>query len=247
MPANKLNDITLPLIRANMAYLGRSNSTSYSREMIWSEKYNDEILNAYCLILSFISKSNQIIAPIASLDIETTNWIPSAMQGYVNIICQSILEKTKEGVTLSTYQIINMNRKPENVGVMLQHIWAYLNTQELPQFGQLLKENRHFPHTQLVFNKNFDILILEKCISNFGLEFNFPPQIYDLMKEYPSLEYLEKELATKIGFNRVATAKGNFNEYYSLFKKNKVIEPLSTYNIMDTLSPLLAFLINSQI
>jgi uncharacterized protein YprB with RNaseH-like and TPR domain len=164
---------------------------------------------------------------IASVDIETTPWIPQARLGHINHITQSILDYTDDRPHLETFQIINMNRKPENVGYMLQQIWDRIGTIDI----------------QLVFNKVFDISILNDQITKFSLEYSFAPVIIDLMRLRGSLDLVEQWIHRECGFHREQTEKGIYEEYYNHFKKEKALEPLSSYNIMDTLTPLLAYLL----
>ncbi len=101
----------------------------------------------------------------------------------------------------------------------------------------------------IVFNRDFDIKILQKVIKNYEIDFKFPDKIIDLMKRYPSLQILENDLFSKTGFHRNQTEKGKYSQYYSLFKGkgikgiNKQIEPIGAYNLIDTLTPLFSFLI----
>lgn len=144
IPSKEYAQIEDISIKEKFVFLGRSNSISYSEINIWGDEYKNELLDI-CLLILKVAKSCDLIPTIASLDIETTNWIPSAMQGYVNIICQSVIQKTQEKITLSSYQIINMNRKPENVGHMLQHVWNYLGSRDLPSFEKSRKKEKSFP------------------------------------------------------------------------------------------------------
>ena len=103
--------------------------------------------------------------------------------------------------------------------------------------------------TLVVFNQNFDIKIINTIKNEFSLNIQFPEEIIDLMDFFPSLIHLEKFLTDKVGIKRTTTNKGKFKEYYKLFKGkgskgyDKKIEPIGTYNITDTLTPLFAYII----
>ncbi len=75
----------------------------------------------------------------------------------------------------------------------------------------------------------------------FKLNCEFPGIVVDLMDDKKSLALLEKYLSNIFGFKRLITEKGNYKEYYAAFKKKR-IEPISTYNIVDTLTPLLYYM-----
>ena len=69
------------------------------------------------------------------------------------------------------------------------------------------------------------------------------------MNRFKNLKVLEEYLVARVDFQRIYSKKGNFKEYYKMFQgmgKNgarKQIDPLGAYNLMDTLTPLLAFLL----
>jgi uncharacterized protein YprB with RNaseH-like and TPR domain len=165
---------------------------------------------------------------ICSLDIETTDFMPKAFEGFVNHICQARLDtRSDERLCLQVFQIINMNRKKEHVQFMLPKVWEFM----------------HSPEIQLVFNEHFDIPIIKSCITNAGLDLAFPEKIIDLMKYGKSLDKLETWIESKTGFHRQKTEKGHYSEYYKQFKKTKQLDPISSYNMMDTLTPLLGYLV----
>ena len=66
---------------------------------------------------------------------------------------------------------------------------------------------------------------------------------------FKNLAALEDNLKNQVGFKRAHSEKGQYREYYKLFKgqgskgMNKKIDPIGTYNLMDTLTPLFAFLL----
>ncbi len=240
--------LTPEFFSENIKFHGVSNSNDIDHDQIWVSEFQAEIIQTYRLIAETLLKGE--ISPklmdrtIVSLDIETTNWMPSAQEGYINHICQSFLHCTANHIHIATYQIINMNRKPENVGEMLKKTWKFMENGQFAVNESLSDEYfpQSIPDIQLVFNKGFDIRILKKCFSKFELGLLFPETVVDLMKFHKKLASLEEWLKKKVNFSRTITEKGNYSEYYALFKK-KQIEPISTYNIIDTLTPLLAYIV----
>ncbi len=195
-----------------------------------------------CRDFDFIRKKHK---SIFSLDIETTSWMPKAHEGYINHITQSCIDLKGKDPVISIFQIINMNRKPDNVKNMLDRVWAYMaNPRAIPEAKSSedsVEPPRFHKTVQLVFNRRFDIKILEKMFKKFTLPHRFPKKRVDLMDQKKSLALLEKYLKEKHGFKRLITEKGNYKDYYARFKKKK-IEPISTYNVVDTLTPLLYFI-----
>ncbi|WP_371802398.1 hypothetical protein [Candidatus Lokiarchaeum ossiferum] len=252
IPLNtSMESLTPDFFLNNIFFHGISNSNDVPENQIWLSEYQAEIAQTYQLIAktlllnkfppSLINKS------IASLDIETTSWMPSAQKGYINHVSQSYLQFKADSFLIATYQIINMNRKPENVGSMLLKTWKFL---ENGQFPQKIENSEDIPKDnsldiQLVFNQGFDIRILNNCFTKFKLNLHFPETIVDLMKVHRNLAALEEWLGNEVQFSRTITEKGNYGEYYALFKK-KQIEPISTYNIIDTLTPLLAYILRNK-
>jgi len=63
------------------------------------------------------------------------------------------------------------------------------------------------------------------------------------------LSILHCHLNRKVNFQRIHSEKGKYEEYYKSFKgkgKNgigKKIDPIGVYNLMDTLTPLYAYLL----
>jgi hypothetical protein len=207
-------------------YSGDTNSVWLPTKQIWTPQYQAEITSTIQMIFNQPIPTSLQNKRIASLDIETTTYIPAARKGHINHITQSILDCTQKQPTLMTFQIINMNRKPENVKFMLEKVWTEMGDVDI----------------QLVFNAAFDILILKNQIQQYNLNLKFANTIVDLMRTHKNLASLEEWLNIQLGFQRSVTEKGNFEEYYTLFKKDKLLEPISSYNIMDTLTPLLAYL-----
>lgn len=242
-----VDSLTPEFFAREIVFHGISNSNDVQENQIWLPEYQAEIsqtfqLIAKTLLLNKISPT-LINKAIASLDIETTSWMPSAQKGYINHVSQSYLHYNTDSFHIATYQIINMNRKPENVGAMLVKTWKFLENGKFPEDNGNYEDNPL--DIQLVFNKGFDIRILNNCFAKFELDLHFPETIVDLMKTHRKLAVLEEWLGNKVGFSRTITEKGNYGEYYALFKK-KQIEPISTYNIIDTLTPLLAYILVNQ-
>ena len=85
----------------------------------------------------------------------------------------------------------------------------------------------------------------------FELGITFPKVIVDLKEKYRSLEELEKQLYYLTQFQRKTTQKGRYTQYYNLFKgkgqknRRKMIEPIGSYNLMDVLTPLFMYLIET--
>ena len=175
---------------------------------------------------------------ISCIDIETTDFIPKAFEGFINIVGIAFLdfhELQHQKICLELTQIFNMTRKRAEVKYLLDFI--------LPK---IIGSN-----ILLVFNKDFDIKILSHVIQEDSLNFSLPSQIEDLQVKFHSLKSLEQFLFSKTGIKRTITEKGKYSEYYSLFKGegingyNKQIEPIGTYNLTDVLTPLYAYFILS--
>jgi len=221
---------------------GSSAYYEYPPETLWQEPWIEDINSIVYSLMHFIfQNSNNLKSEfqdkkIACIDIETTDYLPKAYEGFVNIIGLSILNfesVVNHEVSVNLFQAINMTRKKNNVPKLLNLVKPFLsNIDKL-----------------LVFNKDFDIKILNAIIDEFSLDFTMPTHIFDLQEHFVSLKALEDDLNLKVGIKRKYTEKGKYSEYYKLFKgtgkkgKNKRIEPIGTYNLTDTLTPLYAYLI----
>ncbi len=90
---------------------------------------------------------------------------------------------------------------------------------------------------------------MKTLISEFFLNLAFPTKIIDLHDYFTNLKNLEKYLETELGIKRTITEKGKYSEYYKVFKGKgingygKQIEPIGTYNMIDTLTPLMTYLV----
>ena len=170
---------------------------------------------------------------IACVDIETTNYLPKAFQGFVNIICIAIIDFHVDGYpTLHVHQVFNTTRNRDLVPFLVNRALQHTDNVD----------------TLLVFNKNFDIKILQSLIDQHCIDRKIPGNIIDLMERFRNLEMLEKTLFQLTGFKRVQTQKGKYDEYYAIFKGNRSgdtgkLEPIGSYNAIDALTPLCYYLL----
>lgn len=221
---------------------GKSTYYEYTEENIWNEEILDDIFQTSEKIVNFVKECKSLEEKtyfgkkIVSLDIETTFWIPKALEGFVNVLGITVLDLRNIApakIELLAYQAFNVLRKKEDVPHLLHLAWNHVKDSDM----------------MLVFNKRFDVNILKTIIDNYYLNYEFPETIIDLMDRFKSLKALEEYLGMRSDFRRIHSEKGNFKEYHKLFQgtgKNgvgKQIDPLGVYNLIDTLTPLLAFLI----
>ncbi|MFW9990070.1 MAG: type I-E CRISPR-associated endoribonuclease Cas2e, partial [Candidatus Odinarchaeota archaeon] len=221
---------------------GTSAYYEYPPEKLWQKPWIEDINSIAHSLMSFIIEnlntleSEFLEKKIVSLDIETTDYLPKAYEGFVNIIGISILNLENiinHNFSVDLFQAINMMRKKVDVPKLLDLVKPYL--------GNIDK--------LLVFNKDFDIKILNTIIDEFSLDITLPSNIIDLQDYFNSLQALEEDLNLKVGLKRENTEKGKYSEYYKLFKgrgkkgDKKQLEPISTYNLTDTLTPLYAYLV----
>jgi hypothetical protein len=226
----------------NYRLSGKSTYNEYSDDDIWDETYLEDIYSICGDILDFTNSCNALEhksyfgKKIVSIDIETTTWFPKAREGFVNILGMSVLdlrEPTNGDCRLVLHQSFNMLRKKEKAEHLIHLAQEFIDDADI----------------MLVFNRSFDINILETVIDNFCIDCQFPETIVDLKRYYKSLAQLEDHLMKQVNFQRVNSEKGSYPDYYKLFKGrgskgvNKQIEPIGCYNLMDTLSPLYAFLL----
>jgi uncharacterized protein YprB with RNaseH-like and TPR domain len=178
----------------------------YTEENAWDETLLDDISSTCKAILDYIINCNSLEdkpyfnKKIVSLDIETTTWIPKAYEGYVNILGVSILDlrdRAPANAELLVYQSFNMLRKKEKSFHLVSLAQKYINDADLI----------------IVFNKNFDIKILQTIINNFKLDYKFPNEIVDMMGPFRSLAKLESYLNRKVNFQRIHSEKGKYEEY----------------------------------
>ena len=221
---------------------GKSTYREYTKKNIWNEEILDDIFKTSEKIVNFVKECTSLEdktyfgKKIVSLDIETTSWIPKALEGFVNVLGITVLDLRNFApakIELLSYQAFNVLRKKDDAPYLLHLAWKHVKKSDV----------------MLVFNKRFDVNVLQTIIDNYELNYEFPDTIIDLMDRFKSLKALEEYLGTRVDFRRIHSEKGNFKEYYKLFQgtgKNgagKQIDPLGEYNLMDTLTPLLAFLI----
>ena len=232
--------------KIDVAFSGSSAYREYPPEKLWTTPWMDEIKNVGIKLLQFILNLKDLSQvafynkKLMCIDIETTDYLPKAQEGFINIIGIAIFNSKKAEnarPTLELFQAFNITRKKAEVPTLLSLIFPYLTDIDC----------------LLVFNKDFDIKIINKVINDYSLKFSFPSNIIDLQEDFPNLKTLERFLSTKFGVIRNATEKDKYSEYYNLFKgngkigNNKKIEPIGTYNLTDALTPLFAYLvINSQ-
>lgn len=224
------------------SFFGTSAYWEYPPEKLWESSYREDILNMTTSLFSTLSKitnlKNTLLynKKLLSLDIETTDYLPKAYEGFINVIGITILdlrENSPEFFSLCVFQVFNMLRKKSIV----------------PRLIQLIKPYFKDVDCMLVFNQKFDIQILQTVINEFSIDFSFPSHIIDLQKQFSKLKELETFLDSQVGVKRLTTSKDDFLEYYRLFKGKekegfqKQIEPLGTYNVSDTLTPLYAYIL----
>ncbi len=221
---------------------GRSSYREYTKENLWNNNLLDDLYNIGNQIINY-TKNKKFLEDrlcytkkIVSIDIETTTFIPKAREGFVNILGVTFLnlDNNSHGIIeLIIYQVFNMLRRKEDAHYLLSLAWNYISEADI----------------LIVFNKSFDINILQTIINNYNLNYKFPEKIIDMKDRFKSLEILEDNLKSQVGFERINTEKGQYKEYYKLFKGqgikgiNKKIDPIGVYNLMDTLTPLFAFLL----
>ncbi len=229
------------------SFSGTSAYGEYPPEKLWEKPWTDEIENIVKSLLSYIidledlSKFAFYNKVLMCLDIETTDYLPKAYEGFINIIGVALLDirrKESYNYSLQLFQAFNMTRKKTNVPLLLKLIKPYFKDVDL----------------LLVFNQDFDITIIKTVIKEFSLNFNLPSNIVDLHDFFYNLKTLEKFLTKQIGVKRTITNKDKYSEYYKKFKGkgkmgyNKQIEPIGTYNLTDILTPLFAYLLlNSKV
>ncbi len=224
------------------SFSGTSNYEEYPPDKLWEKPWTDDIKSIGKSLVSFLNNIGNLCEmsfygkKVLCIDIETTDFIPKAYEGFINIIGISLIDlreiKSKNfGLTL--FQAFNMTRDKTRVPTLLKLIEPYLKD----------------VNTLLVFNKNFDIKIINTVINKFSLNIKIPKRVVDLQENFPNLVQLEKFLTSEVGIKRANTSKNKFSEYYNQFKGkgkkgyNKKIEPIGTYNLTDTLTPLFTYLI----
>ncbi len=226
---------------------GRSASQEHPVDLLWLPTWMVDVGRACARILDAagndaVTRGREYLGKrVAAIDIETTNYMPKARQGFVNIIGVASIDFTRHGIAgfspeLHVDQVFNTLRKRDLVPALVKRAWQYLAGADI----------------LLVFNKDFDIQILQSLIDQHGLSCQMPPAIVDLMESFPSLAALELSLRQSTGFQRLLTQKGKYDEYYALFKgtgpggKDKRLEPIGSYNLIDTLTPLLYYILTRK-
>ena len=228
--------------KIDIKFSGTSAYGEYPPETLWGHPWTEDIkiigeaLLKYLINLKNLSEQSYYSKKILSLDIETTDYIPKAYEGFINTIGLALLDLRKNRfnkLNLNLFQAFNMMRKKSEVPLLLTLIKPYLKDID----------------TLLVFNKDFDIKIINTVINKFSLKMNLPKNIVDLQKFFPNLKSLEESLTKRVGIKRSTTEKGKYSKYYQLFKGqgrtgyDKKIEPIGTYNLTDTLTPLFMYLL----
>ncbi|NVM54847.1 MAG: type I-E CRISPR-associated endoribonuclease Cas2 [Candidatus Helarchaeota archaeon] len=221
---------------------GSSAYGEYPPDKLWSDPWLIELKKYSRSLLNWVSNKKNTCTnlleerTLMSLDIETTDYLPKAREGFINIIGLVLLNLKESSPVLQFYQVFNMTRKKSNVPLMLELITSHFHKIDL----------------LLVFNQEFDIQILNQVIKEFSLKASLPSHIVDLRNWFSSLAQLEDFLTKQVNIERSQTKKTEFSKYYKLFKgKGKIgldkkIEPLGTYNLIDTLTPLYAYLLISS-
>lgn len=223
-------------------FSGTSAYGGYPPEKLWEKPWIDDIKNmaksliSYLINIKNLSELSFYNKKLMCLDIETTDFLPKAYEGFINIIGISIIDLREikdNNFCLQLFQTFNMTRKRANVPLLLNLVGPYFKDID----------------TLLVFNQNFDITIIKSVINEFSLNIALPSNIEDLQDFFPNLKALERFLSEKVGIERSTTNKDKYSEYYNLFKgKGKIgydkqIEPIGTYNLTDALTPLFAYLL----
>ncbi len=224
------------------SFSGTSAYGEYPPNQLWEDQWLEDIKKVATSLLSYLhSFPNRSNLPfhnkkLVCLDLETTDYLPKAYEGFINIIGVAVLDLRDNNTNklgLQLFQAFNMTRKKKNVPALLELVKQYL--QDVDVF--------------LVFNQKFDVQILNRVISEFSFDLKLPSNIVDLFVSFQNLKTLEKYLHQRVGVTRTTTDKDKYSEYYTLFKgkgrlgSNKKIEPIGTYNLMDVLTPLYVHLI----
>ncbi|KKN15992.1 hypothetical protein LCGC14_0980340 [marine sediment metagenome] len=224
------------------SFSGTSNYEGYPPEILWEKPWIEDIKIIGKSLVSFLNNIKNLQEmcfydkKLMCLDIETTDYLPKAYEGFVNIIGVSIIdlrEIKSKNFPLILFQAYNMTREKTRAPLLLKIIEPYLKDVD----------------TLLVFNRNFDIKIINTIVNKFSLKITLPKKIVDLQEHFPSLVRLENFLSSQVGVKRAYTSKFKYSEYYKLFKGkgkkgfDKKIEPIGTYNLTDTLTPLFTYLI----
>lgn len=239
----RLLTISIKNDEAHFDYQGISSFPEIQHNDIWQDAWKGD-LETICNSIMRVIQDPKIIENtpyfnkrVISLDIETTEYLPKAYEGFVNILGIAILDFTdnaQQESALIVHQIFNMTRKKDQAHYLLR----------------LLKEEIQAADVCVLFNKNFDLKILEKIVKDENLSITIPNVIIDLNDKFRNLADLELSLAKQTGFHRHQTQKSKFPEYYKLFKgigrdgRNKKLEPIGSYNLLDTLTPLLYHILN---
>lgn len=218
----------------------KSSHDEYNDKDAWEKAWMGDI-EAFTAGILKLCKNKKIARAvkgkkILALDIETTVYIPKAYEGFVNVLGIAILDARRideKAPVLFLHQGFNMSRKKDRAKYLLELAWKFMRDHD----------------DLVVFNRHFDIDILERIIADNGLKIQFSGNIVDLMERYPSLKTLEQKLKLVSGLERTQTRKEDFSHYYDLFKgkgtrgKEKKIEPIGAYNAIDVLSPLAMYLL----
>jgi len=238
---------------AKSSFINKSFSLSYSgistyphipSNQIWNKYFSKDIDLFAKSLLSISSSiphsklvsSNLLNSTISSIDIETPDSIPLAYQGQICIIGISSLTFPPEPSSKPTYsllQIFDLSEPPFRPNLTLQ-----LSLPTISHSSPLI-----------VFNQKFDISIIQSVISKFNLNLHLPTPIIDLKNDFINLIELENFLYSKLFIKRYTTNKNKYPEYYKIFRENpnnleyNQLEPIGTYNAIDTLSPMIAHIL----
>ncbi|MHA1267515.1 MAG: type I-E CRISPR-associated endoribonuclease Cas2e [Candidatus Helarchaeota archaeon] len=242
----RLLTITMQNNQIQFNYQGMSSFPEIPYTAIWHNVSRNDLETICTTIFKVIQDSNLPHAPsfshkrILSLDIETTDYLPKAYEGFVNILGLALLDFTNSPTvpfSFTIHQLFNMTRKKEKA----------------PHLLRLLSNEIQNADLCILFNKNFDLTILNTIIHHNHLALTFPASLLDLNTKFRKLADLEHALNNEIGFHRQQTHKSKFSEYYKSFKgigtkgKNKKLEPLGSYNLLDVLTPLLYYLLHPDL
>ncbi|MHA1870260.1 MAG: type I-E CRISPR-associated endoribonuclease Cas2e [Promethearchaeota archaeon] len=224
-------------------YDGLSTFPQINNKGVWLPRWQSDEENIALKILKFMNANKSLILPhlynkkVVSFDIETTNYKPMIYNGYVNIVGLSWIDLTNfdndPTIILNLLQIFNMERDVNKAPFLVVLSQKILESADIG----------------IVFNASFDVYLLKLLAKKIGIkDLKMPANLIDYQDYYDSLKDLEEQLNRLTGFHRLLSKKGKYDQYYNKFKKYKkqkdCIEPIGTYNLLDTLTPLYMFLID---
>jgi CRISPR-associated protein Cas2 len=229
-------------------YQGHSNYFEYSPETLWNYKGKLDLeICAQSLLQYLAKKSNTMMSilntmmaipnlSIVSLELSTTDYIPKAKQGFINIIGIVVLKfeylNGSYQPLIEVKQIFNMVRKRHLVPMLLATVGKEINNA-----------------TQLILHDApFIIPLLNSIISEFGLKITIPSNIFDTKNFQDSPSSIDTFLSKKVNISRTFTNPLDFSKYYKIYKGTKKhgygkqIDPLGMNNLVNCLNQLYFYL-----